>query len=208
MVPDSEDAVAAIRGAMASFGAFRRTMPGDMTPREWLEQDIVYRGVRGLLFGRTGVGKTMIALYVSAQTIKRGESVVYFDLENGADVIYPRMLALGCTPDELEAYFFYFDDFPAPPTLDSATDMLESPNRSTPRSSCTTRLRCSLSAAGLYANHDPHITAWYEAFMPLKVASAGRALLVMDHINKSGDTNDPGGSMRKKGSIDYVVCVG
>jgi len=148
-----------------------------------------------VLFGGAGQGKTMLACYISAELIKRGESVVYLDHENGAGRIFKRMHALGCTEGMLEEHFYYFED-PAS-TLEDAPDYREMLAQIRPSLVVFDSLFGFMVVANLDENYGPDVGKWFEAFAPptLEVAT-----LVLDHTPKKGDTER--GSGRKRDAVD------
>jgi hypothetical protein len=122
IVPDEGDVIEAVKAATHTFGGFKRKRSSGSKP-EALIDGVLFRGENHIIFGGAGQGKTMLACYIASELIKRGESVVYLDHENGAGRIFKRMHALGCTEEMLEEHFYYFED-PAS-TLEDAPDYRE-----------------------------------------------------------------------------------
>jgi hypothetical protein len=194
IVPDSSDAVKTVKGAANNYGAFRRTTGGGVKP-EPLIDSVLYRAQNHTVYGSAGNGKTMLACYLSAELIKRGEDVAFLDRENGAGRTLERMQALGCTQERLDRHFFYFEDPPG--TLDVAPDYREMLTDVRPSLVVFDSLFGFLSAAGLDENYGRDVAAWYDAYAPPTLECA---TLILDHPPKSGDTAR--GSSRKLDAVD------
>jgi hypothetical protein len=194
IVPDEGDAIEAVKAATQTFGGFKRKQSGGSKP-EALIDGVLFRGENHIIFGGAGQGKTMLACYISAELVKRGESVVYLDHENGAGRIFKRMHALGCTPEMLEEHFYYFED-PAS-TLEDAPDYREMLAEIRPSLVVFDSLFGFMVAANLDENYGPDVGKWFDAFAPPTLEAA---TLVLDHTSKKGDTER--GSGRKRDAVD------
>jgi AAA domain len=102
--------IEAVKAATQTFGGFKRKQSSSGSKPEALIDGVLFRAENHIIFGGAGQGKTMLACYISAELVKRGESVVYLDHENGAGRIFKRMHALGCTEGMVEEHFYYFED--------------------------------------------------------------------------------------------------
>jgi hypothetical protein len=184
------DVIEAVKAATQTFGVFRRkTAPAGGKP-EPLIDDVLFRAQNHTVFGGAGQGKTMLACFIGAELVKRGENVVYLDRENGQGRILERMLALGCTEEQLERHFYYFEDPPG--TLEDAPDYREMLADVRPALVVFDSLFGFLSAAGLDENYGRDVAAWFDAYAPPTLEAA---TLILDHPPKSGDTAR--GSSRK-----------
>ena len=194
IVPDEGDVIEAVKAATQTFGGFKRKQSSESKP-EALIDGVLFRGENHIIFGGAGQGKTMLACYISAELIKRGETVVYLDHENGAGRIFKRMHALGCTEEMLEEHFYYFED-PAS-MLEDAPDYREMLAEVRPSLVVFDSLFGFMVAANLDENYGPDVGKWFDAFAPptLEVAT-----LVLDHTPKKGDTER--GSGRKRDAVD------
>jgi hypothetical protein len=120
---------------------------------------------------------------------------VYLDRENGQGRILERMLALGCTEEQLERHFYYFEDPPG--TLEDAPDYREMLADVRPALVVFDSLFGFLSAAGLDESYGRDVAAWFDAYAPPTLEAA---TLILDHPPKSGDTAR--GSSRKLDAVD------
>jgi hypothetical protein len=198
IVPDEgpeHELVDEVKSVTQTFGAFRRKMAHTGTKPEPLIEGVLFRAQNHTVFGGPGQGKTMFACYISSELIKRGETVVYLDRENGEGRIHERMFALGCTGEQLEERFYYFED-PAG-TLDDAPDYREMLADVKPSLVVFDSLFGFLSAANLDENYGRDVAAWFDAYASptLEVAT-----MILDHPPKSGDTAR--GSSRKLDAVD------
>jgi hypothetical protein len=195
IVPDEGDVIEAVKAATQTFGGLKRKHSSSGSKPEALIDGVLFRGENHIIFGGAGQGKTMLACYIASELIKRGESVVYLDHENGAGRIFKRMHALGCTEQMLEEHFYYFED-PAS-TLEDAPDYREMLAEIRPSLVVFDSLLGFMVAANLDENYGPDVGKWFDAFAPptLEVAT-----LVLDHTPKKGDTER--GSGRKRDAVD------
>lgn len=70
---------------------------------------LLLKGQSHLFYGASDTGKSWIAQHASRESIHEGKPVLYFDLENGPDVMEERMIdALGVSREELDGFFHYF----------------------------------------------------------------------------------------------------
>jgi hypothetical protein len=194
IVPDEGDVIEAVKAATQTFGGFKRKRSSGSKP-EALIDGVLFRGENHIIFGGAGQGKTMLACYISAELIKRGEGVVYLDHENGAGRIFKRMHALGCTEGMLEELFYYFED-PAS-TLEDAPDYREMLTEIRPSLVVFDSLFGFMVAANLDENYGSDVGKWFDAFAPPTLEAA---TLVLDHTPKKGDTER--GSGRKRDAVD------
>jgi hypothetical protein len=195
---DNEDddlaMVEAAKAATQTFGTFRRKRSRGQKP-EPLIDGILFRGQNHIAFGGAGQGKTMLACYLSSELIKRGETVVYLDRENGEGRIFERMHALGCMEEMLEEHFYYFED-PAG-TLEDAPDYHEMLAEVRPSLVVFDSLFGFMVAANLDENYGPNVGTWFDAYAPPTLEAA---TLILDHTPKKGDTER--GTGRKRDAVD------
>jgi AAA domain len=184
----------AMKAATQTFGGFKRKQSSGSKPEALLD-GVLFRAENHIIFGSAGQGKTMLACYISAELIKRGESVVYLDHENGAGRIFKRMHALGCTEEMLEELFYYFED-PAS-TLEDAPDYREMLAEIRPSLVVFDSLFGFMVVANLDENYGPDVGKWFDAFAPPTLEAA---TLILDHTPKKGDTER--GSGRKRDAVD------
>jgi hypothetical protein len=187
-------AVEAVKAATQSFGTFWRKRSRGERP-EALIDGVLFRRQNHIAFGGAGQGKTMLACFFSSELIKRGETVVYLDRENGEGRIFDRMYALGCTEEMLEEHFYYFEDQAG--TLDDAPDYREMLAEVKPSLVVFDSLFGFMTAAGLDENYGPNVNTWFDAYAPPTLETA---TLILDHTPKKGDTER--GTGRKRDAVD------
>lgn len=84
---------------------------------DWLLPPILERGTVNALYGKPGVGKSLITLEMAVEIVRDGHSVVYVDDENRVEDTVERLRNFGVTPDELGRMFLY--NFAGLPPLDT-----------------------------------------------------------------------------------------
>ncbi|MBR5085422.1 MAG: AAA family ATPase [Muribaculaceae bacterium] len=62
----------------------------DTQPPVNLWHDLWYQGEMACLFGEPNVGKTILAMKIATDVIKRGQDILYFDFENAEHQLLPR----------------------------------------------------------------------------------------------------------------------
>jgi hypothetical protein len=134
-----------------------------------------------------GEGKTWFGLWIAKQVMDAGDVVVWCDEEMGIDTAAERLLALGADPDVVESRFAYF----AYPGWLSAQGDLEAWETfiklARPGLVVMDTATDALAEAGLNENDGREVTAWVKTFCepPRRV---GAAVLVLDHVPKSGES--------------------
>lgn len=76
-------------------------------PPKHLEADVLMEGAAHWFFGESESGKTWLMLWLIKRRIEAGNVVLYFDKENGAQIIGERLAALGCDPHLLDELLVY-----------------------------------------------------------------------------------------------------
>lgn len=177
-------------------GSTTRTVPETLTRDDG--SALLYPGKVNGIHGDSGSGKTWTALFASAQTIDEGGNVVYVDLEDSPTDVITRLLALSVPPQKVIEHFRYVQpetafEIGAEAFLRMAADARLVVIDSTGE---------SLSLEGANPNADEDIAAWFRA-VPKRIAKLGPAVLVLDHMPKSSDSDLwPIGSQRKRAAID------
>src|SRR4028119_2464090 len=81
---------------------------GRLEPEVYLP-GLLLKGQSHLFYGASDTGKSWIAQHASRESIQEGKPVLYFDLENGLNVMEERMMdALKLSKEELEGLFYYY----------------------------------------------------------------------------------------------------
>jgi hypothetical protein len=103
-------------------GRFARTLLGEVAkngisrPEEYIP-GMLLKGQAHHFYGPADCGKSWLALWASAESILSGRPVIYFDLENGPEVVKERMVdALDVSLEALDAHMYYY------PRVDLSTD--------------------------------------------------------------------------------------
>lgn len=188
------DVTSIVNGIIA--GTVARTVPEVLFRED--QHALLYPGKVNGIHGDSGSGKTWTALYASAQVIRAGGLVVYVDMEDSPIDVITRLLALSVPADDVIRGFRYVQ--PETPFELGADAFLTL--------SASARLVVidstgeSLSMEGANPNADEDIAAWFRN-VPKRIAKTGPAVLVLDHMPKSSDSDLwPIGSQRKRAAID------
>jgi hypothetical protein len=190
-------------------GRFERVRLGD---RQGTREPDVYlpglllKGQSHLFYGASDTGKSWIAQYASRESIHDGKPVLYFDLENGPDVMEERMIdALRVSRDELDSFFLYYPFVDL--TLDKEskswfTSLLDS--FSEPGLIVWDSLLGHLSQCDLDEDSSDDFEKWARLFLDRPRAD-GWTSLVLDHSGHAG--THARGSSRKSQSVQVVYKV-
>lgn len=167
---------------------------------------LLLKGQSHLLYGPSDAGKSWIAQHASTESIRDSMPVLYFDLENGPDVMEERMMdALVVSREELDGYFHYF------PFLDLTLDqeskawfaaLLDS--FSEPGLIAWDSLLGHLSLAGLKEDSSDDFETWARFFLD-QPRARGWTSMVLDHSGHAG--THARGSSRKSQSVQVVHKV-
>lgn len=188
------DVAAVVTGIVT--GTTVRTVPEILTRDDG--SALLYPGKVNGIHGDSGSGKTWTALYASAQTILAGGNVVYVDLEDSPADVITRLLALSVPPEKIIEHFRYVQ--PETAFAEGAGGFLNAVTDA--RLVVIDSTGESLSIEGLNPNADEDIAAWFRS-VPKRIAKLGPAVLVLDHMPKSSDSDLwPIGSQRKRAAID------
>jgi hypothetical protein len=197
VVPEADDVIAALKAAYGTYGALTRTTGGGDKPAALID-GILYQRQKHLIFGATGRGKTMLALWTCVQRIKAGENVVYHDRENGPGRIFDRLRELGCTDDERERHFHYFYNEAA--TFDAAPDYRALIAEVGPSLVVYDSFIMFLSAAGVSEESSTGVASWFAEFASDELDCA---TLILDHTPKAADDTARGSG--RKGDDPSVM---
>ena len=181
------------------------SMEGKKGPEVYLP-GLLLKGQSHLFYGASDTGKSWIAQYASRESVREGKPVLYFDLENGPDVMEERMMdALRVSQEELDDYFHYypFTDL----SLDSEskrwfTSLLDS--FSEPGLVAWDSLLGHLSQCGLKEDSSDDFETWARFYLD-GARSRGWTSTVLDHSGHAG--THARGSSRKSQSVQVVYRV-
>lgn len=84
---------------------------------DWLFPPILEAGTVNALYGKPGVGKSLITLEIAVEVVRDGHKVMYVDDENRVEDTVERLKKFGCQPEELDRLYLY--NFAGLPPLDT-----------------------------------------------------------------------------------------
>lgn len=159
---------------------------------------LLYRARAHSLFGTPGGGKTWVALHAITEQLKAGESCLFIDWEDSADGTVERLLALGCTPEEIGRLVYFSAATALPADLDRILKHADGITLAVLDSAGE-----AMGAAGIDPNADGPVAAWMARVKSLAIQGSKPAVLLLDHIPK--DKEAPSGfaigSQRKLAAI-------
>lgn len=183
---------------------FTRTMLGDamlngVADPEEFEPDVLLKGCSHQIFTGPEQGKTWLALWFTKNAIKRGQMVIYFDMEMGKRKVLERLDALGVDGYEADEYMHYY----FVPTMDMSkearteyTDLLDDIK---PDLIIFDSWIGCLAACGLEENSPTNVEQWANGYVhPAK--KRGCTVVILDHVPH--DANRSRGATRKKDLVD------
>ena len=162
--------------------------------------ELLYPGKRHLLSGESDSAKSMVS-HLLEQEIRRGNTVMHLDFEQGASETLARLLALGLTEEEIEASFIYVA--PDEPIGDHLADVLEVIADRRPTIVTFDSFGNLAELHGLDENKRQDIGLLYRTIIEPMALEAGAATLVLDHLAKDPRSDKYAiGSERKVGIPD------
>ncbi len=192
------------RKRATASGRYGRTMltkairDGVPEPEE-LERDVLIKGAAHQIFTGPGEGKTWVALWLITRAMLRGETVMYFDAENGKRIISERLQLLGVGED-VDDYLHYYD-FPAMGIgpEDAALYRAEL-DEVQPDLIVFDSWVGFLAGCGLDENSNTDVEAWATAYIsPAK--ERGCTPVILDHVGHT-NTERSRAASRKKDLVD------
>ena len=181
------------------------SMEGRREPEVYLP-GLLLKGQSHLFYGASDTGKSWIAQYASRESIRECLPVLYFDLENSANVMQERMVdALGVSDDELDSYFHYYPFLDL--TLDGEsrewfTSLLDSFDE--PGLIAWDSLLGHLSVCGLSEDSSTDFEQWARFYLD-EPRGRGWTSMALDHSGHSG-THERGTS-RKRQNVQVTYKV-
>lgn len=165
-----------------------------------------YAGRVNGVAGESGSGKSWTALESCAIELKKGETVVYIDLEDSALGIVQRLLDMGVPAEVIAERFIYVHPDEAFRD-DVRTDLWATLDAMQPTLVVLDSTGESLALEGIDPNADDGVTQWHQR-LARPIAQRGPAVLLIDHLPKSDSSaGSPIGSQRKKAAIDGVLLI-
>lgn len=176
--------------------AFKR-QPEDV---DWLFPPILETGTTNALFGKPGVGKSLITLEIAMTLVREGKKVMYLDDENRVMDTVDRLKSFGCQHDELSGLIMY--SFAGLPPLDTTAGgehlaaLADYNNPDLIILDTTTRM-----VEGDENSANTFLQLYRCSLVPLK--QRGITVLRLDHPGKD-DKQGQRGSSAKDGDVDSV----
>jgi hypothetical protein len=173
-------------------------------PPVFLEKGIIMAGMLHWLYGDSESGKTFLALWLVKRFIEAGLIVLYLDKENGPEVIGERLELLGCNPDAVDKYLYYYDE----PELRLDSRSLGAYEKHMkeidPALTVFDSTRGFLTSADLEESSNDDLDKLYKLLLK-PIRTAKRTAVVLDHTGHSG--NHARGAKRKKDLCDVMFQV-
>jgi hypothetical protein len=167
---------------------------------DWLFEPILEAGTVNALFGRPGVGKSLITLEMTMTIARGGRPVVYIDDENRIQDTVERLKAFSCRPEELDKLFMYsFAGLPALDTPEGGQHLAALADRH--EAALVVLDTTSRMVGGDENAATTYLQLYRCALVPLK--SRGVTVLRLDHPGKD-DSRGQRGSSAKLGDIDTL----
>lgn len=167
---------------------------------EWLYEPVLESGTVNALFGQPGIGKSLLAMWMSVEIAKKGFPVVYVDDENRIQDTVERLRAFGCNPRELNNLFLYsFSGLPPLDTPDGGRHLSAVSERHAGK--LVVLDTTSRMVEGDENSASTYLQLYRCSLVPLK--AAGRCVLRLDHPGKD-DAKGMRGSSAKVGDVDTI----
>ena len=176
-----------------------RGMAEGIEPPEELEPGVLLRGKVHQFYSGPGNGKTMTALYLVARCIKRGQKVVFFDMENGLRIVSERLKLLGVDPAKVDEHLVYLPAPNLPLTAESRLAYEELLDEEKPDLIVYDSWINFLASAGCDENVSNDIARWAVAYTH-PARNRGITVVLLDHVPH--DNSHARGSTRKKDEVD------
>jgi hypothetical protein len=161
---------------------------------------LLYRGMVNGIHGDSGAGKSWLVMFLLAERIRAGEVVMLVDLEDTIESTVARLKQLGLTaPQILGGLCLVRPDAPfGGPEVGSLLVLIADRQISTV---VIDSLGEAFGLEGINENNDSEVNPWLRA-VARRLADSGPAVLLVDHLTKSGDNNlHASGSKRKRAAI-------
>jgi len=167
---------------------------------------LLLKGTAHLFFGATDTGKSWIAQYATQQSILEGKPVLYFDLENGPNVMAERLKdSLGLSKDEIDIFLHYYHQHDL--SLDAESkgwfaSLLSS--FAEPGLIVFDSLLGHLSLCDLNEDSSVDFEKWVHFYLD-NARALGWTIVVLDHSGHAG-THARGSSRKKQGvQVEFKV---
>jgi len=159
----------------------------DEPPRMLARTDgpcLIYAEKNHVFSGEPESCKGWAALHLAAERVRAGEQVVYFDFEDVAGTVIPRLLALGLEEGAIVERFHYIQ--PDEPLEQAAWADLERVLALEPTLAVIDGVTEALVVHGLDLKDNTDIAKWL-ALLPRRLTRAGAAVVQIDHVGRDRD---------------------
>jgi AAA domain len=168
-------------------------------PPEELESGVLLKGKVHQVYAGPGSGKTMFALYLIARCIKRGQTAVFFDMENGLRITSERLRDLGVDPAKVDEHLVYLPAPNLPLASETKAAYVALLEEVKPELIVFDSWINFLASAGLSENESVDIAKWAVAYTH-PARNRGICVVLLDHVPH--DNSHARGSTRKKDEVD------
>lgn len=173
---------------------------GGIPEPEEFEPDILLKGASHLIFTGPEQGKTWLAVALIARALERGQTAMFFDMENGPRIISERLQDLGITGDTVDAYLEYYHVPSMDMSVEAREEYVDLLDSIKPDLLVFDSWIGFLAACGFDENVPTHIEQWANAYVhPAK--ARGCTIIILDHV-PHGDATRSRGATRKKDMVD------
>lgn len=167
---------------------------------DWLLPPVLEAGTINALFGKPGVGKSLVTLEWAVTLVREGRQVMIIDDENRVQDTVDRLRAFGCSPSELDSLIVYnFAGLPPLDTPEGGQHLLALAEVNEPS------LVVLDTTTRMVEGDENASNTWLQLYrcslVPLK--NKGIAVLRLDHPGKD-DTRGQRGSSAKAGDVDSI----
>jgi len=142
---------------------------------------LLYRSKLHFVYGEPESGKGWFALHASAERLREGERVVYIDFEDDEREAVTRLLALGVPKKVIATQFAYVR--PDEPLTEEAWRELDVALDPSPALVVLDGVTEALANEGVKLEDNTEVARWITR-LPRRLARAGAAVIVIDHVVK------------------------
>lgn len=147
---------------------------------------LLYPGLVHDFHGESESGKSLVAQAESATRIQAGEPVAYVDFESDPGQIVNRMIAFGCTPQQLATDFTYIRPEGSPYAAHE-TDEWAALLTQTFTLVILDGVTDALGQYGASTKDNDEIAAWHRHVPRALATKTGAAVVLIDHVVKSNE---------------------
>lgn len=167
---------------------------------------LLYPGKLHTLSGEPEAGKGWLALYATAERLRRDEHVLYIDFEDTPATLVSRLLALGVHGPVIAAGLIYLR--PEEPLDGYATTALDAALARQPTLAIVDGVTEALAVQGLDLRDNGDVARWL-TLVPRRITRAGIPTVLLDHVVK--DKENRGryaiGAQHKLAGVDVAYTL-